>query len=52
MDWIFESCVYTKLKINDTIAEMAASKVGEEVMIKAKVVTVFFAKNSTGKPTF
>ncbi|MBK8352016.1 MAG: hypothetical protein IPL21_10060 [Saprospirales bacterium] len=45
---------YTQnLKLIDTIsAEMAASKVGEEVMIKAKVVTVFFAKNSTGKPTF
>jgi hypothetical protein len=41
------------LKLIDTItAEMAATKVGEEVIIKAKVVTVFYAKNSTGKPTF
>ena len=50
----FFNLAYTQnLKLIDTIsAEMAASKVGEEVMIKAKVVTVFFAKNSTGKPTF
>lgn len=50
----FLNLAYTQnLKLIDTIsAEMAASKVGEEVMIKAKVVTVFFAKNSTGKPTF
>jgi hypothetical protein len=41
------------LKLIDTIsAEMAATKIGEEVIIKAKVVTVFYAKNSTGKPTF
>lgn len=37
----------------DTIsAYLAADKIGEEVIIKAKVVTVFYAKNSTGKPTF
>lgn len=33
-------------------AKMAASKIGDTVVIKAKVVTVFYAKNSTGKPTF
>ncbi len=37
----------------DTIsAYLATDKIGEEVIIKAKVVTVFYAKNSTGKPTF
>lgn len=37
----------------DTItAYVAAEKISEEVIIKAKVVTVFYAKNSTGSPTF
>ncbi len=37
---------------NPITAEEAAKKIGQEVVIKAKVVTVFYAKNSTGKPTF
>ena len=50
----FLNLAYTQnLKLIDTIsAEMAASKVGEEVMIKAKVVTVFFAKTVQENPLF
>lgn len=40
------------VKGNIITAAEAAKKIGEEVVIKAKVVTVFYAKNSTGKPTF
>jgi DNA/RNA endonuclease YhcR with UshA esterase domain len=37
----------------DTVTAIEASeKIGEMVIVKAKVVTVFYAKNSTGKPTF
>lgn len=53
--WIgFLNVAYAQnIKSIDTIsAEIAATKIGEEVIIKAKVVTVFYAKNSTGKPTF
>ena len=40
------------LRLDTITAEIAATKIGETVIIKAKVVTVFYAKNSTGKPTF
>lgn len=39
--------------LSDTIsAYVAAKRIDEVVIIKAKVVTVFYAENSTGKPTF
>jgi hypothetical protein len=37
----------------DTItAENASLQIGQQVIVKAKVLTVFYAKNSNGKPTF
>ncbi len=41
------------LQKTDTIsAYTAAELVGQEVTVKGPVVTVFYAKNSTGSPTF
>ena len=37
----------------DTIsAEKAAQLIGQEVIIKAKIVSVYYSQNSKGKPTF
>lgn len=51
---MFSSLIFAQKKsAKDTItAEAASKKIGEEVIIKANVVTVFYAKSSTGKPTF
>ena len=39
-------------KLDTITAEMAATKIGEDVIVKGKIVTTFFAEFSTGKPTF
>jgi hypothetical protein len=39
-------------KLDTITAEMASTRIDEEVIIKGKVVTTFFAEFSTGKPTF
>jgi len=37
----------------DTItATIATQRIGQDVIVKGNVVTVFYAKNSNGKPTF
>lgn len=41
-----------KLNTDTITADVAAEKIGQEVMVKGKVVTTFFAEFSTGKPTF
>lgn len=41
------------LQKTDTLSpEAAAERIGEEVMVKGKIVTTFYAEFSKGKPTF
>ncbi len=54
--WMIIAVNYTyaqhQNKLDTVTAEEAANRIGEEVVIKSYVVTIFYAKNSTGKPTF
>lgn len=48
-----QSATAQTLQKTDTISAFAAAElVGQEVIIKGPVITVFFAKSSTGSPTF
>lgn len=52
--FVFLNYSYTQPfpKLDTITAAVAAEKVGEEVTVKGKVVTTFYAEFSKGKPTF
>ena len=48
----FTQLVIGQIQTDTITAEEAAQLIGEQVTIKAKVVSVFYAKSSSGGPTF
>lgn len=48
----FSQLVIGQTKSNTITAEEASKLIGEEVTIRAKVASVFYAESSSGSPTF
>lgn len=48
----FTQLAFGQIQTDTITAEEASQLIGEQIIIRAKVASVFYAKNSSGSPTF